>query len=86
MEAMGVNLMLTTILYIVAGSIAYALVGIVLHLCLRTLVKHDHNMFRILVAWVETRGRTRNGAVWGGATVTPLKLVRRYDERDLGLA
>ena len=27
MEAMGVNVMLTTILYITAGSIAYALVG-----------------------------------------------------------
>ncbi|MET4690705.1 type IV secretion system protein VirB3 [Sinorhizobium fredii] len=85
MEAMGVNLMLTTILFILAGSIAYVFVGVVFHLCFRTLVKHDHNMFRILVAWIETRGRTQNGLVWGGSTVTPLKLVRRYDERDLGL-
>jgi len=43
-------------------------------------------MFRILVAWVETRGLTRNGAYWAGATLSPLKLVRRYDERDFGYA
>ncbi|MEP9356848.1 type IV secretion system protein VirB3 [Xanthobacter sp. KR7-65] len=86
MEAMGINVILTTILYILAGSIAYALVGIVFHLVFKTLVKHDHNMFRVLMAWIETRGRSRNGAFWGGTTLTPLKLVRRYDERDLGLA
>ncbi|EJZ17211.1 type IV secretion system protein VirB3 (plasmid) [Rhizobium sp. Pop5] len=83
MEAMGVNIMLTTILYITAGSIAYALVGIVFHVLFRALVKHDHNMFRILIAWVETRGRSRNVAYWGGATLSPLTLTRRYDERDL---
>jgi type IV secretion system protein VirB3 len=52
----------------------------------RALVKHDHNMFRILLAWVETRGRSRNSAYWGGGTLTPLKLTRKYDERDLGFA
>lgn len=86
MEATGINIMLTTILYIIAGSIAYALVGVVLHLVFRALLKHDHNMFRILLAWVETRGRSRNAFYWGGATLSPLKLVRRYDERDLSLA
>ncbi|ULR47568.1 VirB3 family type IV secretion system protein [Rhizobium sp. K102] len=44
MEAMGVNIMLTTILYITAGSIAYALVGLVFHVVFRALVKHDHNI------------------------------------------
>jgi type IV secretion system protein VirB3 len=86
MEAMGMNIMLTTILYIVAGSIAYALVGVVFHLIFRALVKHDHNMFRILLAWVETRGRSRNSFYWGGATLSPLRLGRRYNERDLAIA
>lgn len=86
MEAMGINIMLTTILYIAAGSIAYALVGIIVHLLFRALVKHDHNMFRILLAWIETRGRSRNVTYWGGATLSPLKLIRHYDERDLSLA
>ncbi|MBY5701231.1 type IV secretion system protein VirB3 [Rhizobium leguminosarum] len=86
MEAMGVNVMLTTILYITAGSIAYALVGVVFHFIFRTLVKHDHNAFRILISWIDTRGRSRNTAYWGGATLSPLKLIRNYDERDLSLA
>ncbi|MGK9265006.1 type IV secretion system protein VirB3 [Sinorhizobium meliloti] len=86
MEAMGVNIMLTTILFIVAGSVAYLAVGVVFHLVFRTLVKHDHNMFRILLAWVETRGRSRNGSYWGGATLSPLRQARRYDEKDLGFA
>jgi type IV secretion system protein VirB3 len=86
MEAMGINIMLTTILYIIAGSIAYALVGVIFHLVFRALVKHDHSMSRILLAWIETRGRSRNTFYWSGATLSPLKLVRRYDERDLNLA
>ena len=86
MEAMGMNIMLTTILFIIAGSIAYALVGVVFHLLSRALTKHDHNMFRVLLAWVETRGRSRNSSYWGGSTVSPLRVVRRYSERDLGFA
>ncbi len=86
MEAMGMNIMLTTILYIIAGSVAYVLVGVVFHLLFRALVKHDHNKFRILLVWVETRGRSRNSGYWGGATLSPLKLARNYDERDLGFA
>lgn len=86
MEALGMNIMTTTILFITAGSIAYALVGVVFHLVFRALVKHDHNMFRILLAWVETRGRSRNSFYWGGATVSPLRVARRFDERDLAIA
>ncbi|MFB2606517.1 VirB3 family type IV secretion system protein, partial [Rhizobium phaseoli] len=62
-----------------------ALVGIVFHVLFRALVKHDHNRFRILVAWIETRGRSRNSAYWGGSTLSPLTLTRRYDERYLSL-
>lgn len=84
MEAMGVNMILTTILFIVAGSIAYVLVGLGFHVAFKAIVKHDHNMFRILLGWIETRGRARNAGFWGGSSLTPIKLVRRYDERDLG--
>lgn len=84
MEAMGVNMILTTILFIVAGSIAYVLVGLGFHVAFKAIVKHDHNMFRILLGWIETRGRARNAGFWGGSSLTPMKLVRRYDERDLG--
>jgi type IV secretion system protein VirB3 len=43
-------------------------------------------MFRILLAWIETRGRTRNAPFWGGSSCTPLKLVRRYRAKDFGYA
>ncbi|MCW8060575.1 type IV secretion system protein VirB3 [Agrobacterium tumefaciens] len=85
MEAMGVNMIFTTILFIVAGSVAYVLVGLVFHVIFKAIVKHDHNMFRVLLGWIETRGRARNNGFWGGSSLTPMKLVRRYDERDLGL-
>lgn len=85
MEAMGLNIMLTTILYITAGSIVYALIGIIFHVVFRALVKQDQNIFRILLSWVETRGRTRNASYWGGSTLSPLKLGRLYDERDLSI-
>lgn len=86
MEAMGINMIFTTILFIVAGSVAYALVGLVFHVIFKAIIKHDHNMFRVLLGWIETRGRTRNSWFWGGSSLTPMKVVRRYDERDLGLA
>jgi type IV secretion system protein VirB3 len=86
MEAMAINMMLTTVLFIVAGSIAYALIGLVFHLIFKAIVKHDHNMFRVILAWIETRGRARNATFWGGSTLTPLRVRRHYDERDLSLA
>lgn len=86
MEAMGINVIATTIFYLAAGSVAYALVGFVFHFIFRALVKHDHNMFRIMLAWMETRGRSRNASHWGGSSISPLKLSRRFDERDLGFA
>lgn len=86
MEAMGMNVIATTIFYLAAGSVAYALVGVVFHFIFRALVKHDHNMFRIVVAWVETRGRSRTTSHWGGSSISPLRLSRRFDERDLGFA
>jgi len=86
MEAMALNVMFSCILFLVAGSIIYGLVAIPIHGLSRMICRHDPNMFRILLAWIETRGRTRNAAFWGGSSWTPLKLVRRYRTRDLGHA
>jgi type IV secretion system protein VirB3 len=82
MEAMALNVMFSCILFLVAGSIIYGLVAIPIH----GLCRHDPNMFRILLAWIETRGRTRNVPFWGGSSCTPLKLIRRHRARDLGYA
>src|SRR5678810_831408 len=35
----------------------------------RLLAKRDHNIFRILWIWMQTKGRTsRNAAYWGGSS------------------
>lgn len=85
MEAVGFNLIGTSILFLVAGSIFYTLVGVAVHLVMRAIIKHDHNRFRVLNAWINTRGRARNASLWGGTSLTPLRLQRHYDERDLNI-
>ena len=59
-EAMALNVMFSCILFLVAGSIIYGLVALPIHGLCRIICRHDPNMFRILLAWIETRGRTRN--------------------------
>jgi type IV secretion system protein VirB3 len=86
MEAMALNVMFSCILFLVAGSIIYGLVAIPIHGLCRIICRHDPNMFRILLAWIETRGRSRNATFWGGSSCTPLKLIRRYRTRDLHYA
>ena len=86
MEAMGLNVIFTSILFIVAGSLLYALVGLVLHFAFQAVTRLDHNMFRVWLAWLDTRGRSRTAPYWGGSSVTPLRLFRSYDVRDLGHA
>jgi type IV secretion system protein VirB3 len=78
MEAMGLNIMVSATVFLAVGSPAYLLIAPALHLVFRAVCKHDHNAFRVLFLFVETKGRSRNSAVWGGSTLTPLPLVRRY--------
>jgi type IV secretion system protein VirB3 len=86
MEAMAINMIATCILFIAAGNVFYAATGGVLHLVFRELCKHDPNIFRLLFIWMETKGRYRTARFWGGSSPTPLKLVRRYNEKDFSLA
>ena len=83
MEAFGLNMMFSSILFILAGSLLYGLVAIPIHFSCRLICRHDPNQFRILFAWFDTRGRHRNGRLWGGSSCTPLKLIRRYAVQDL---
>ena len=82
-EAMGINVFVTTLLFLGLGSIFYALIGVVLHGLCRIIVRHDHNAFRVLAGWADTKGRYRNSAYWGGSSVTPLRLKRTYDCGDM---
>ena len=83
MEAFALNVMFSTILFILAGSVVYGLVAFPIHGACRLICKHDPNQFRILFAFFETRGRHRNIRLFGGSSCTPLILVRRYSLRDL---
>lgn len=83
MEAFGLNLICSSVLFILAGSILYGLVAIPIHLTFRLICRHDPNQFRILFAWLDTRGRHRNVRLWGGSSCTPLRLVRGRGPKNL---
>jgi len=78
MEAMGLNLMVSATVFLAAHSPVWLLIAPAMHLVFRAVCKHDHNAFRVLWMFVDTRGRARNAALWGGSSTTPLPLKRRF--------
>lgn len=56
-----------------------------LHMVCREVVKRDPNRFRLIAAWLFTSMRCVNRDYWGGSSVTPLQVIRHFEERDLGL-
>lgn len=76
MEAMGINLIASCVAFLAGGSLLYLLSAPVLHLVFQAICKADPNAFRVLYLWVETRGRSRNGGLWGGSSASPLPLRR----------
>jgi len=83
MEAMGVNVILSGLVFLVGGSLLYLLVAPVLHMVFRAICRADQNAFRLLFVYVDTKGRARNAALWGGSSPSPLPLVRRYRAAEL---
>ncbi|HYD45453.1 MAG TPA: type IV secretion system protein VirB3 [Phenylobacterium sp.] len=78
MEAMGLNIMATATIFLAAHSPSWLLIAPALHLVFRAICKHDHNAFRVLWMYLQTKGRARNAAAWGGSSRTPLRLRRRF--------
>lgn len=83
MEAMGVNVIVSGVVFLIGGSLLYLLVAPALHLVFRAICRADHNAFRLLFVYIDTKGRSRNAALWGGSSVSPLPLVRRYRPAEL---
>lgn len=83
MEAMGVNVILSGLVFLLGGSLLYLLVAPALHMAFRAVCRADHNAFRLLFLYVDTKGRARNSALWGGSSPSPLPLVRRYRVAEL---
>ena len=86
MEAMGINIILTAIAFLGGHSLLYLLIAPALHLVFQAICKSDHNAFRVLWLYVDTKGRSRNGALWGGSSATPLPLRRRFIALELARA
>lgn len=78
MEAMGINVIVTAVAFLASHSLLYLLLAPAVHLVLKAICKTDHNAFRLLWLYVETKGRARNAALWGGSSATPLPLRRRW--------
>ena len=76
-EALSLNIMLTGVVFLAGGSPLYLLTGGVLHMLFRAIVRTDHNAFRMLFVWVDTKARCRNSGWWGGSSVSPLRTGRR---------
>jgi type IV secretion system protein VirB3 len=83
MEAMGVNVIISGVIFLVGGSLLYLLAAPAMHLVFRAICKADHNAFRLLFVYVDTKGRARNGALWGGSSTSPLPVARRFVAREL---
>lgn len=76
MEAMGVNVIVSATAFLAAHSLAYLLVAPALHLVFRAICRTDHNAFRVLFLFVQTKGRARTTATWGGSSCPPLPCPR----------
>lgn len=83
LEAMSVNMILTGLIFLAGGTPLYLLSGVVLHFLFRAIVKNDHNAFRVLFIWFDTKARARNAGWWGGSSIAPLPMRRRYRPEEV---
>ncbi|WP_208441784.1 MULTISPECIES: type IV secretion system protein VirB3 [Bartonella] len=79
-EAMGLNAMGTMILFIMTSNFFLITFGVTTHFIFKEILKHDHNKFRILLTWQKTHLFARNSSLWGGGSLSPLRLIRNYEE------
>ncbi|HEY2355944.1 MAG TPA: type IV secretion system protein VirB3 [Phenylobacterium sp.] len=83
MEAVGLNMIVSCVAFLAAGSMFWLLLAPTLHLVFRAICRSDPNAFRVLYLWVETKGRSRNVALWGGSSPSPLRLRRARNWREV---
>ena len=76
MEAVGINIIVSACAFLAAHSLLYLLVAPALHLVFRAVCRTDHNAFRVLFLFVQTKGRARTVAAWGGSSSPPLPCTR----------
>ncbi|WP_336294021.1 type IV secretion system protein VirB3 [Bartonella sp. CB169] len=79
-EAMGLNVMATLITFILTSNIFLISLGPAAHFIIKEVLKNDHNKIRVFLAWQKTRIFAKNSRIWGGASLSPLRLIRNYEE------
>ena len=77
MEAVGLNLVATTSVFLLAGSPAWLSVGVVLHILFRSICRQDPYAFRVLRLFLQTRAGRASGD-FGGVSFAPVNAARRY--------
>ena len=82
MEAVACNVIGSGALFVAPERFECFAAAAVVHGVCRAITYRDHNAFRVIAAWADTWGRCRNTSMWGGSSTTPLRLTRRFDERD----
>lgn len=82
-EALALITIVTTLVFIVMKNPLYLALGIPVWLLCRALAGQDHNCFRALFLWVDTKGRCRNSPVWGGSSASPLRVRRPVRPREV---
>ena len=82
-EAVCLNAMATTVLFIMLKNPCYMAIGVVLHYAVRTVVSRDYNLFGTARLWLDTKGRARQVARWGGSSVSPLPAGRARIAREV---
>jgi len=50
-------------------------IGIPIHFLLQAVCRQDYNIFRLLMIYSKTKGRSLNKDLWGGSSVSPLPLL-----------
>ncbi len=82
-EACCINVVATTIIFVIMHNPCYAIIGVVTHYATRAFISKDYNLFGIISLWSRTKGRATNTRRWGGSSVSPLPLRAARKPREV---
>jgi type IV secretion system protein VirB3 len=77
------NFVATMMLFIMVMNPLYMMIGVVVHIAMRTVVATDYNMFGMVFLWFETKLKARNTTLWGGSSISPLPLRPARKAREV---
>lgn len=80
-EAMIVNFMFTSILFVGSGNPLLIMVALPIHGIAYLVCLKDPRAFRFFYLWIITKGRSITRTYWGASTATPFSNPRRNPSR-----